>query len=149
MAVVGLVTSPLMGEIADRAAHEMLDEDRVAVVLTDAAGALESQSLRTPGAEGDDLRAALERVRGVFEAYDAEGALPPVETANALRSVIESGSTSPGVEDVRALLGPAENYGGLISFRYVVPLSGFLIVVFGLLYIRQRRAGGYRAERLS
>ncbi|MYJ69082.1 MAG: MFS transporter [Gemmatimonadetes bacterium] len=148
MAVVGLVTSPLMGEIADRAAHEMLDEDRVAVVLTDAAGALESQSLRTPGAEGDDLRAALERVRGVFAAYDQEGALPPVETANALRSVIESGSTSPAVEDARALLGPAENYGGLISFRYVVPLSGFLIVVFGLLYIRQRRAGGYRAERL-
>ena len=149
MAVVGLVTSPLMGEIADRAAHEVLDEDQVAVVLTEAAGALESQSLRTPGPEGDDLRSALERVRGVFEAYDAAGALPPVETANALRSVIESGSTSPAVEEARGLLGPAENYGGLISFRYVVPLSGFLIVVFGLLYIRQRRAGGYRAERLS
>ena len=149
MAVVGLVTSPLMGEIADRAAHDMLDEDQVAVVLTEAAGALESQSLRTPGPEGDDLRAALERVRGVFEGYEADGALPPVETANALRSVIESGSTSPAVEEARGLLGPAENYGGLISFRYVVPLSGLLIVVFGLLYIRQRREGGYRAERLA
>ncbi len=149
MAVVGLVTSPLMGEIADRAAHEVLDGEQVAVVLADAAGALESQSLRTPGPEGDDLRAALERVRGVFATYDAEGALPPVETANALRSVIESGSASPAVDRARALLGPAENHGGLISFRYLVPLSGFLIVVFGVLYLRQRRAGGYRAERLS
>lgn len=149
MAVVGLVTSPLMGEIADRAAHEVLDEDEVAAVLADAAGALESQSLRTPGPEGEDLRAALERVSGVFAAYEADGALPPVETANALRSVIESGSTSPAVDRSQALLGPAENHGGLISFRYVVPLSGFLIVVFGVMYIRQRRAGGYRAERLS
>ena len=149
MAVVGLVTSPLMGEIADRAAHGVLDEDEVAAVLADAAGALESQSLRTPGSEGDDLRAALERVRSVFEAYEAEGALPPVETANALRGVIESGSTSPAVEQAGALLGPAENHGGLISFRYLVPLSGFLIVVFGALYIKQRQAGGYRAERLS
>ena len=149
MAVVGLVTSPLMGEIADRAAHEILDGDDVAAVLADAAGAIESQSLRTPGPEGDDLRAALERVRGVFATYDAEGALPPVETANALRSVIESGSTSPAVDQARALLGPAENHGGLISFRYLVPLSGFLIVVFGVLYVRQRQTGGYRAERLS
>ncbi|MYG82158.1 MAG: MFS transporter [Gemmatimonadetes bacterium] len=139
----------LMGEIADRAAHEVLDGEQVAVVLTDAAGALESQLLRTPGPEGDDLRAALERVRDVFAAYDAEGALPPVETANALRSLIESGSTSPAVDQARALLGPAENYGGLISFRYLVPLSGFLVVVFGVLYLRQRQAGGYRAERLS
>ena len=138
-----------MGEIADRAAHEVLDGEQVAVVLTDAAGALESQLLRTPGPEGDDLRAALERVRDVFAAYDAEGALPPVETANALRSLIESGSTSPAVDQARALLGPAENYGGLISFRYLVPLSGFLVVVFGVLYLRQRQAGGYRAERLS
>ena len=149
MAVVGLVTSPLMGEIADRAAHEVLDEDDVAAVLADAAGALESQSLRTPGPEGGDLRAALERVRGVFAAHEAQGALPPVETANALRSVVESGSASPAVDRARALLGPAENHGGLISFRYLVPLSGFLIVVFGVLYIRQRKTGGYRAERLS
>lgn len=148
MAVVGLVTSPLMGEIADRAAHEVLDQDQVVAVLVEAGGALESQSLRTPGPEGDDLRAALETVAAVLATWDADQVLPPVETANALRSVIASGSTSPAVDRAQALLGPAENHGGLISFRYVVPLSGFLIVVFGVLYVRQRRSGGYRAERL-
>ena len=75
--------------------------------------------------------------------------LPPVETANALRAFIESGSTSPAVDRARAILGPAENHGGLISFRYLVPLSGVLIIVFGLLYLRDRRSGGYRTEELA
>ena len=149
MAVVGLVTSPLMGEIADRASHADLDEDQVVAVLLEAGGALETESLRAPGAEGDDLRAALGLVTGVLESYNAEQALPPVETADALRGVIGSGSTSPAVDRAQGILGPAENRGGLISFRYIVPLSGFLVLVFGTLYLKERRAGGYRAERLS
>ena len=149
MAVVGLVTSPLMGEIADRAAHADLDEDQVVAVLADAGGALESQSLGTPGPEGDDLRSALGLVTGVLESYEAEQALPPVETANALRGIIASGSSSPAVEQAQGILGPAENRGGLISFRHIVPLSGFLVLVFGVLYLKERRSGGYRAERLS
>ena len=88
-------------------------------------------------------------VGAVLASYNAQQALPPVETANALRSVIESGSTSPAVDRARGILGPAENRGGLISFRYIVPLSGFLVLVFGLLYLNERRSGGYRAERLS
>ena len=149
MAVVGLVTSPLMGEIADRAAHADLDEDQVVAVLAEAEGALDSQSLRTPGPEGDDLRSALGLVTGVLESYEAGQALPPVETANALRGIIASGSTSPAVDRAQGILGPAENRGGLISFRYIVPLSGFLVLVFGVLYLKERRSGGYRAERLS
>ncbi len=149
MAVVGLVTSPLMGEIADRAAHADLDENPVVMVLAEARDALESQSLGTPGPEGDDLRSALGLVTGVLESYEAEQALPPVETANALRGIIASGSTSPAVDRAQGILGPAENRGGLISFRYIVPLSGFLVLVFGMLYLKERRSGGYRAERLS
>ncbi len=149
MAVVGLVTAPWMGRIADQAAHEVLVEDAVFVVLLEAGGALQSQSLRTPGPEGDDLREALEIVNGVLVTVNETEALPPVETANALRAFMESGSTSPAIDRARAILGPAENHGGLVSFRYLVPLSGVLIVVFGLLYVRDRRSGGYRAEELA
>ena len=149
MASVGLVTSPWMGGIADRAAHEILVEDQTFVVLLEAGGALQSQALRTPGSEGDDLRLALALVTGVLETFQETEALPPVETANAMRAFIESGSTSPAVDRARGILGPAENQGGLVSFRYLVPLSGVLVFVFGLLYISQRRSGGYRAERLS
>ncbi|MCY3810148.1 MAG: MFS transporter [Gemmatimonadetes bacterium] len=139
MAVVGLVTSPLMGNIADRAAHDDLAGDDVLAILVEARGALESQSLQTPATEGDDLRVALGLVTAVVERHQADGGLPPVETANALRSVIESGSTSPAVGRAQAALGPAENRGGLISFRYLVPLCGVLALVFGILYMRDRR----------
>ena len=149
MAVVGLVTSPWMGGIADRASHEILADDQTFVVLVEAGGALQSQSLRTPGPEGDDLRAALELVTGVLTTFEEEDALPPLETANAMRAFIESGSTSPAVDRARSILGPAENHGGLVSFRYLVPLSLVLLVIFGLLYLKERRTGGYRAERLT
>ena len=149
MAVVGLVTSPWMGGIADRVTHEVLDKDRAYIVMVQAAGALQSESLRTPGPEGDELRSALESVTGVLPPIGEEPVLPELETAKAMRAFIESGSTSPAVEQARDVLGPAENQGGLVSFRYLVPLSGVLVVIFGLLYMRERREGGYRAERLS
>ena len=88
-------------------------------------------------------------ITGVLETVFETDSMPPVETANALRALIGSGSTSPAVERAEAILYPAENAGGLVSFRYLVPLSGVLVVIFGLLFVRQRRAGGYRVERLS
>ena len=149
MAVVGLVTSPWMGGIADRVTHEELDKDRAYVVMVQAAGALQSESLRTPGPEGDDFRSTLELLTEVLPPLGEEPILPELETARAMRAFIESGSTSPVVEQAQGILGPAENQGGLVSFRYLVPLSGVLLVIFGLLYMRERRSGGYRAERLS
>ena len=149
MAVVGLVTSPWMGGIADRVTHEVLDKDRAYVVMVQAAGALQSESLRTPGPEGDDMRSALELLTEVLPPLGEEPILPELETARAMRAFIESGSTSPAVEQAQRILGPAENQGGLVSFRYLVPLSAVLAAVFGLLYLRERRSGGYRAERLS
>lgn len=149
MATVGLVTAPWMGEIADREAHPLLVESSTYLVLVEGAGALDSESLRTPGPAGDDLRAAQEVVVGVLEYVRENDSLPPVETANALRALIGSGSTSPTVERAQEILNPAENHGGLVSFRSLVPFSSVLIVVFGTLYVRERRRGGYRAERLS
>ncbi|MDE2876081.1 MAG: MFS transporter [Gemmatimonadota bacterium] len=149
MAVVGLVTSPWMGGIADRVTHEVLDKDRAYVVLVQAAGALQSESLRTPGPEGDELRSALDLVTGVLPPIGEDPILPELETAKAMRAFIESGSTSPAVSQAQDLLGPAENQGGLVSFRYLVPLSAVLMAIFGLLYLRERREGGYRAERLT
>ena len=138
MAAVGWGTSPLMGTIADRHAHGELPHDAVVVTLQEARGALESQSLRTPGPDGEDLRSALAATTAVLASTDENGSLPPVETANALRAVVSSGSTSPAVDRARALLGPAENRGGLASFRYLVPLCGVLVLVFGALHARDR-----------
>ena len=149
MAVVGLVTTPFMGGIADDAGHEALDPEETYIVLLEASAVLRTEAEEAPGPEGDERRAALDLIAGVLPAIGEEIEFPPVLTANALRAVIESGSTSPTVERALGLLGPADNHGGLVSFRYLVPLSGVLVLIFGLLYMRERRMGGYRAERLS
>jgi hypothetical protein len=36
-----------------------------------------------------------------------------------------------------------------VSFRYVAPAATVLVVVFGALYVHDRRRGGYRAVRLE
>lgn len=139
MATVGLITTPQMGRIADRVAHERMPEEATVFTLADARGALESQSLRTPGPEGDDLRSALEAVTGVLASYEADGELPPVTTANALRAVVSSGTTSPAADQADVILRDTDHYGGLRSFLYLVPFCGLLVLVFGFLYLRDRR----------
>ena len=47
------------------------------------------------------------------------------------------------------MLGPADNYGGLISFRYVAPLCGVLALIFAVLWAGDRRRGGYRVTRIG
>ena len=79
--------------------------------------------------------------------YEAMGVLPSPATANALRAIIASDADETLVGEAQAILGPADNYGGRISFRYMVPLCGVLLLIFGVLYARDRKAGGYKVER--
>lgn len=147
MAVVGLATTPLMGKIADRRAYELLPGDETAAVLAEARSVLESR--RAPGPEGEDARAALETVAAALAAADAaDGRLPQDGTANALRAAADAASPSDAATRARELLGPAEYAGGLLSLRWLAPLCAALAVVFGALYVQDRRTGRQgRAER--
>jgi MFS family permease len=132
MATVGLITAPAMGRIADRYAHERLSAAETTALLRDAEGAAEAS-------DDPDLAAAAAAASGVLAALDRDGALPTPETANALRVV--GSSPAPALADrANAILGPADNYGGRVSFRYIVPLCGVLALIFGALYLRDRRA---------
>ena len=144
MAFVGLVTSPIMGRIADEYAHERLPTAETVSVLQQAVTGL-AENVPNPA----DAVVATNAARVVLEARGADGSLPPMETANALRAIIATGAEGTVVASAQALLGPADNYGGRISFRYVVPMCGVLLVLFGGLYMRDRQTGGYRAQRLS
>jgi MFS family permease len=141
MAAVGLVTSPVMGEIADRYAHEQLPVNDTVRVLETVTQTFPSLADRAQGRQGDDLRAAIASAESVLASHRQNGALPPIETANALRAIVSSGADSPAVAEAQAILGPADNYGGRMSFRWVAPLSIFLILVFGALYLNARRRG--------
>jgi hypothetical protein len=57
--------------------------------------------------------------------------------------------SEPLVGEAAGILQPAEARGGQVSFRYVAPAAIVLVVVFGVMYVQDRRRGGYRAVRLE
>lgn len=150
MATVGLVTSPLMGRIADDYANERLPAAETVAFLDGAAAVLatagEGADAATPGVPlVQDARAAAAAAAEVVDTYEATGALPSPATANALRAVAASGGPPELVEGAQAILGPADNYGGRISFRYVAPLCGVLVLIFAGLHLRTRREPEWEA----
>ena len=96
-----------------------------------------------------DAQAAARAASTVVADYGSAASLPQPATANALRAIIASDASPELVGEAQSVLGPADNYGGRISFRYVVPLCGVLMLIFGTLYARDRRAGGYVVERIG
>lgn len=141
MATVGLVTSPLMGRIADGYANDRIPAAETMALLQESEQALS-------GAADPDLRAAGAAAADVVESFEEQGTLPAPATANALRALASSGAPELAAR-AQAILGPAENYGGRMSFRWVVPACGVLVLIFGTLYLRDRRAGGYRVKRVG
>ena len=141
MATVGLVAAPQMGRIADRYAH---DEIPVAEALT----VFERTSTVLGNGSAPDAQAAVTAAQEVTTSYESMGVLPSPATANALRAIIASDTDETLVGEAQAILGPADNYGGRVSFRYMVPLCGVLLLIFSVLYARDRKAGGYKVESL-
>jgi hypothetical protein len=150
MGIVGIVTSPVLGNIADEVAHEtfVVEQPAVLQVLSDATVALQASLTTVPADQRLDIQNSLDLTQGVINTTNTTGQLPPVETANAMRSIVGSGVDGPVVGQVQALLGPAVNYGGRMSFRYMVPLAGLAALVFVLLYLNDRRRGGYKVKRI-
>lgn len=151
MGAVGMLASffvtPWLGNIADREGHSQLPlSETVAVfdrVMRDFPDIAE-----TAGDQAGDIEMVMDVTDAVLAQYDETGALPEGETAQALREIIRTGADSPAVGDAAAILNPADNYGGRRSFRTLAPIGIILIVVFGILFIRDRMAGGYRPEKL-
>ena len=166
-----VVTVPVMGRIADHYLHRDLTStvrvddstvNREAQTLSvlqqvDATYRVWAHSLGTSGLEQvkrSDMEETLKLVEQALNANKTTGALPEIVTADALRSAIKNGpADEPTAEGLAAeafrakkqaadILEPAENHGGLISFRFVAPLSLVLIVIFGAIYLQDRRRTG-------
>jgi fucose permease len=147
MAIVGLVTSPMMGKIMDE--HMILPPERTLSALQTVTATFPELKANAKGRTGDDINAALRTANEVILEKATTGTLPEIKTANALRSAIAAAPTSVAADSARAILGPAEKDGGQVAFRYVAPLSIILAVIFGILYFRDRARGGYKVERLA
>jgi hypothetical protein len=149
MLIVGLVTAPQMGHIADRFVQQQLEAHRAQTIVVLEKVVAQYPPLAEKSPFHSEIMGAVAEAQTVLTA--ARGGALPGTTADALRSAVKN--APPGadaiVTDIRGILSPADNYGGRMSFRYVAPFSIVIILVFGILYLRDRAGGGYKAEKLT
>jgi MFS family permease len=129
---VGIITTPLLGEIADRHLPDALAKTSVVSV---AGEVLALQSPKSP-----QLIAAAQAVTA------APAELPPAPTGDFLRRAA-AGEAGPAIAaKAQPLLDAGENHSGLLSFRYLAPFAFGVCLIFGLVVLSDRKAGGYAAR---
>ena len=129
---VGIVTTPLLGEIADKHLPDALARSSVVAVANEV---LAVQAPKSP-----------QLIRDAQAVATAPGPLPAAATGDLLRRA-GAGEAGPNVAaKAQPLLDAGENHSGLLSFRYLVPFAFGVCLIFGLVVLSDRRAGGYKAQ---
>lgn len=151
MGVVGLFTSPQMGAIADRYGHDVLPVQETVTLMEDVTRLFPAVIEEATSDVAEDIIGAAHLSQEVLDFYSTENRLPENLTSNALRSIIDSETAvtvaggSPETLEVTSravsILAPSDNYGGRMSFRWIVPFTALVSVIFGLLYWHDRRNG--------
>jgi hypothetical protein len=146
-----------MGKIADTYLARALPAEQTLAVLRTAderfpayIAHVESVGVAAAGYRAADVHQALEATRTALAEHARTGSVQNDATANALRAISAAPlSNEPVVGEAAATVTPAELAGGQRSFRYIAPAAIVMILVFGTMYLNDRRRGGYRAERLE
>src|SRR5690606_24275256 len=128
MGIVGLVTSPLMGDIADRHVNERLDPTETVAYLQQVSETYPQVAAQAPEEFRPELTGAAQSASAVVAYYQQNNELPQITTANALREVMSSQTAAAAADPAAGelagqagpILGPADNYGGRMSFRAIV-----------------------------
>jgi MFS family permease len=155
MLASGMVASPWLGKIADQNLPARLDVAQTAAVLqktvdvyTPLAAAAQDPFRKEIQAAVDDAAAMLPTLK--------PGEAAPSGAANTLRHVVAASASAPGskeaaalVGEVKAVLDPADNYGGRMAFRRLAPVAIVIVLVFGTIYIQDRRRGGYKVVHIA
>lgn len=161
--VGGGISNAVMGEIADGYLPEALDEQQTVAILESvevqfptyveqaemAAG--DPQTIAELGYREADARNVLERAEEALAYYNENGVFEGSATGNALRALIDSGigQEQQLIEQASAVLRPADNYGGRMAFLWVAPIPFITGIIFIFWFIKDKRRGGYKAERLD
>lgn len=158
LGAAGAIGVPLMGKVADRYLAEALEPAATVAVLERVEARFPELVARAEAASdpaqvgyrASDVRDALAAAEAALARYRATGEIGGDATANALRAVMATQlQDEPVVAEAAAILVPAEAVGGQVSFRYVAPAALALVLVFGTMYVIDRRRGGYRVVRLE
>jgi len=156
-------SNAIMGGIADRYLPDALDEQQTVQVLEQveerypdyveqAADATDDPAMLAElGYREVDVRNVLERAQEALAFYRANGELDGNLTGNALRALVDSDLEQEQalIDEAFSILRPADNYGGRMSFLWVGPVAFLVAIVFLVLYIRDKREGGYKAVTLE
>lgn len=148
----GLIMQPFMGSLADKYIVEALPA-QTSEFLQRASAKLGEYETRAQGADAATLGYRVEDITLAKKDVDvaiATGSVNNNETAMALRAIINTAlQNEPIIGEAGAILQPVELAGGQKSFRYVAPLALILVLVFGVMFINDKRRGGYRAVKLQ
>lgn len=153
----------VMGEIADRYLPDALDTERTVAVMesvearfpdyveTADRAADNPELLAELGYRREDVQNALSHTTYALSYYRENGEFEGSLTGNALRALIDTDleQEQPLINEALAVLRPADNYGGRMSFLWIVPLTFVVGFIFLIVYIRERNNGGYKAVQLS
>ena len=150
MLASGMIASPMIGSAADTYLKEKLPQAETTAVIEQIATTFPKLQAEAEGHLGEDLQPGIDSANAVLAKIKADptGTLPHPDTANALRAAISSGVDDEVVGKAADILNPADNYGGRMSFRLIAPISIILVVVFGAMYLGDKRKGGYKAEEI-
>ncbi|MCY2951710.1 MAG: MFS transporter [Planctomycetota bacterium] len=159
---VNVVTTPAMGKISDVYVHRELNGQcaATAAVLEKVAASYPAWAANN-AVDRKEINTAVEMAKAMLPQANA-GQLPEVvkvgtemiSPANIFRAIIKAAPSAGDAkvkadaglmaaatagEEAGAMLRPADNHGGLMSFRYVAPMSLVLILIFGIMFIQDRQ----------
>lgn len=151
-----------IGVIADHYMPDALDEKRAVQVMEQvetrfpgyvsqaqaAAGNLDAMAAL--GFRAQDAQTVIDHNERALKHYREAGSLDGSLTGNALRALTGSGLTQESdlIGEARAVLRPADNYGGRMAFRWIAPVALIVALFFALMFLADRKKGGYRPEKL-
>src|SRR5690625_266315 len=103
------------------------------------------------GYRASDVQSALLLSEQALSYYRKNGGFDSYSTGNSLRSILETGLQQEEelIQEAHSLLRPADNYGGRMSFLWVAPIAFAVGIIFLIVYINDRRKGGYKIECLE
>jgi len=147
MLSVGLAASPMIGGIVDRNVTGKLPLDKTTACLEQVVATYPGLTAGADQPAAGDVKLAVDAARKVLDQAHT-GALPEFHTASALRAAIAAAPKSEAAAAAKSLLGPAENYGGRIAFRWMALLAVALTVIFAALFLSDLARGGYKVEKI-
>ena len=127
-------------------------EDRFpAYVVQAEAVANDADALTALGYLPQDVQTVVDYNESALTHYRQTGSLDGILTGNALRALLASelDQESELLADAGEVLRPADNYGGRMAFRWIAPVALIVAIFFGVMFMRDRKQGGYRQVKLE